>query len=390
MSHTRILALAVLTAVFVAACGGDETGEDGQAANEGATPSEAVAAGNGDSGDDRRVVRVESMVLGSDTFEDVIQLTGAVEADNDATLSARAAGTVVSLKPLGARVAAGYVVAQVDPGIANAALDQANAQAAVAKAQFELAEDLLMRQEPLFRDSVISPVEFEQVRTQHAQAKAQLAQADALVKQAEEQVSLTRITAPFSGTVEAHFVEKGEQVAPGMQVARVVNTSRVRVAAGIPERFADDMKIGSAVRLRFNTYGVPEREARVTFVGNAIDASSRTLPIEIEVDNRDGRLKPEMIADVFVTRQEVSDAVVIPQSAVQRDEDGNSVYVINRRGGTAVAERRLVTLGNSNGTNVHVVEGLDAGDELITVGAANVAPGDAIETISSGSLTQAL
>jgi multidrug efflux pump subunit AcrA (membrane-fusion protein) len=128
----------------------------------------------------------------------------------------------------------------------------------------------------------------------------------------------------------------------------------------------------------------------VSFVGNAINTGSRTIPIEVVVDNSDGLLKPAMIADLFVTRNTLDDVIVVPQSAVLRDEGGNSVYVVDRSGPRPTAERRIVELGNANSGRVQVISGLDIGDELITVGANSVAPGDAIEITSNDSITEAL
>lgn len=384
MRSLRSIGLFIIGAALFSACG---SGSDDADPDQGAATTAAedhTAAGLS------HVIRVESIVLASRSFDDIIEVTGTVEALDDARLSARTSGTIIQLQPLGTRVGAGYAIAQIDPALANAALEQATAQRDVAKAQLDLSEDLFRRQEPLYRDSIISVIEFEQVKAQLAQAKAQFTQAEALVKQSEEQVGLTLISAPFTGTVEAHYVERGEQVAPGTPVARVVNTARVRVVAGVPERFAGDIKRGSRVRLKFSAYGVAEREATVTFASNAIDASSRTLPIEIEVGNPDGSLKPEMIADVLVTRRTEQEAIVIPLSAVLRDEDGSSVYVIDRSGSSAIAERRQVTLGSSYGGNVVVTNGLSAGDELITVGASSVAPGDVVETLQSQTMTEAL
>src|SRR5690606_12454683 len=127
-----------------------------------------------------------------------------------------AAGTVISLVPLGARVGAGQAVAQLDPGTVRAAVEQAEAQLAAAQAAFDLAEDNLKRQEPLYRDSVISALEYQNVRAQYNQAQAQVNQARAGLSQAQEALKNTRVVTPWSGTVEAHFVETGEQVMPGM------------------------------------------------------------------------------------------------------------------------------------------------------------------------------
>src|SRR5690606_29409213 len=136
-------------------------------------------------------VPVEVVAVEPAPFEDVIELTGSVEAPADATLGAEAAGTLTYLAPLGAFVRAGATVAQVNPSLAQAqvaqaqaAVEGAEAQQRAAQAQLELAQDQYDRQEPLYRDSIISALEFQGVQTQLASARAQVAQAAAGVAQA--------------------------------------------------------------------------------------------------------------------------------------------------------------------------------------------------------------
>src|SRR5690606_17681304 len=141
----------------------------------------------------------------------------------------------------------------------------------------------------LYRDSIIRAIEYENVRAQLNQARAQVAQAEAALSSARKQLQNTFVSTPFSGIVEQHFVQRGEQVSPGMPVARVVNTSRVRMKAGVPERYAGDINVGTPVEMRLNAYNVGSRLGRVSFVGSAIDSESRTFPIEVELDNSDRR-----------------------------------------------------------------------------------------------------
>lgn len=323
-------------------------------------------------------VRVETLVLTPTTFEDVIQITGNVEALDDATLSAQTAGTVVYLAPLGSFVPAGSAVARLDPAIASSSVEQAQARVDAAQAQFDLAEDNLRRNEPLYRDSVISAVEWESVRARFNEARANLAQANAALSQAREQLGQTRVTAPFSGSVERHFVELGEQVTPAHQVARVVNTGRVKVVAGVPERYAADIKEGTEVRIDFQAYRGQNLRSEVTFVGRAIDPDSRTFPIEIVVRNEGATLKPEMIAQVYVTREKIEDALVIPRSAVIRDEDGHSVFLIDREGEQTVVRKQQVVLGGSHSGEV-VATNLRAGDEVVVLGQSNLTEGDPVQ-----------
>jgi len=329
-------------AVFTAGC------SDGEASDENETRAPQPS-------------QVETLVLQSTPFTDVIKVTGSVEALDDATLSAQTSGTITRLAERGARIAQGEPVAQIDADEARAAVEQA-------RAQFELAQDRFERQEPLYRDSIISALEFEQVRSERNQAEAAL-------QQAEKRLSNTRVDAPFTGTVEERFVEAGEQVSPGTQVARLVDTRRVRVTAGVPERYANDIRTGTPVQIDARRYGAGTRTAEVTFAGNTIDPESRTFTIEATVPNDDGVLKPEMSVSLRVTRTTLDEAVVIPRAAVIRDETGVHAYVAERTDTTAVARKRDLTLGPSTGNQLVVESGLAAGDEVITVGQDDVSPG---------------
>lgn len=361
----RTLTSAALAAIlFLSACAGGE------------------GASNGENDDDRaRAVRVETLVLEPRGFADVIEITGAVEALEDAVLSAQAGGSVMTLAPLGAVVGQGQVVAQLDPRVAEAGVRQAQAQVESARAAHELAADNFRRNEPLYRDSIISALEYENVRSQESQARANVAQAEAALAQAQEQLRNTRVTAPFSGTVEEHFVRRGEQVSPGQQVARVVSTGRVKVEAGVPERYAGDVTRGTPVQVSLNAYGGGRTAASVTFVGGAVDPQSRTFPVEVEIPNPGGRIKPEMVATVYVTRAELQNVLVAPRPALMREETGFVVYVVDRTGARPVARRRNVVPGASYGNEVVLAAGVEPGEEIIVLGQTNVSEGDVLEIL---------
>lgn len=327
-------------------------------------------------------VRVETLVLQPSSFTDVIEVTGTVKAVDDATLSAQASGTVIAIANLGASVASGTAVAQLDPQIPRAAVEQAEANVEAARAQFDLAEDNYDRQTPLYRDSIISAVEYETVRAQLSQARAQLAQANAALASAQKQLANTYVRAPFSGVVERQFVERGEQVSPGMPVVRMVNTSRVKISAGVPERYSGDINAGTPVEVRFSAYNMGRRLGSISFVGSAIDSESRTFPIEVELENVGRDLKPQMVAQLHITRERLDDVIVVPRSAVLRDELGNAVFVVHSGDRISSAERRSVVLGPSYGSNVVITSGLSGGDEIVVAGQTNLTDGDSVRVVA--------
>lgn len=364
--------IGLLTLTLLALAGAGCAGADG---------SDGTAAADNEDGTTRRGIRVETLTLQPTTFEDVIELTGTVESLNDATLSAQSAGTVEFLAPLGRRVAEGAVIARINQGLVRAAFQQAEAQVENAQATLELAEDNFNRQEPLYSDSIISALEFQNVRAQLNQARAAHRQAEALRAQVQQQVENTVIRAPSSGVIEAHAVERGEQVTPGQPVIRVVDAQRVRVAVGVPERYAGDIEVGTRVRLDIKAYRGQGREGRVTFAGSAINPTNRTFPVEIEVDNTDGKLKPEMIANVFVSRERLDEVLVVPRAAVLRDEGGTGVFVVIHQDGASLASRLPVTLGPAYAGSTIVEDGLEPGAEVIVLGQTTVTEGDPIEVV---------
>ncbi len=330
-----------------------------------------------------RTIRVETMTVQPTAFEDVIEITGTITATDDAILSARTAGTITMVRALGTRVPAGGLVAQIDPLLAQAAATQAEALVAQAEAQFNLARDNFRRQEGLYRDSIISAIEFETIRAQQATSQAGLAQARAALAQAQQQLANTRVLAPFAGTVEEQLAERGETAAPGTPIVRIVSTGRVKVTAGVPERYAGDIAVGDAVEVRLDAYGGETRTGRVTFVGSAVDPASRTFPVEVELNNAEGRLKPAMVATVLVQRDRIENALVVPRAALQRDEDGQSLYVAVRTDSAVVAARRRVEVGPGYGADVVITKGLAAGDEVVVVGQNNVTENERLDVAAT-------
>lgn len=379
----------------------------------------ALAACGGGSGEppesdatiDNAGIPVEVLVAEPALFEDIIELTGTVDAPEDATVGAEASGTITYLAPLGAYVRPGGTIAQVNPSMAQATV--ASAQAGVAQAQagiraaqaqkqaaiaqLELAQDQHNRQEPLYRDSILSALEFRNVQTQLASARAQVAQADAGIaqargalrqaqaglQQAQTSYANTRVSTPFGGTVEAHLVQRGETVGPGMPVARVISGGGYRVAAGVPERYATDIENGTAVRILTSSGEGESLGGRVVFSGRAVDPASRTFPIEIALADPDNRLRPEMVVRLSISRAVLQDVVALPLTAIIRDERGTSVFVVKQTDAGMVAERRPVELGPSANGRTVISSGLEAGDSVIVSGQNSLDEGDLVRISQS-------
>jgi membrane fusion protein (multidrug efflux system) len=354
----------------------------------GCTEGEPEPAANGDTRAFARAARVETIVVVPRTFDEEIQVTGAVEALKDATLAAQSSGKVETIAENGEPVEAGAVVARLDQGAARAAVQQAEAQIQTAEAQRALARDNRDRLLPLQDRKVISAREFEQARLQLEEAEASVRQAEAALANAQVQLANTVVQAPFAGTVEEAFLEPGEHAGVGDPLVRLIAIDEVKVVAGVPERYVPDLRAGMSVQLSFPSVDLQPRAGEVTFVGAAIEPLSRTFPIEVRLANAERDLKPMMLAELRVTRTRHTDVLTLPRSAIVTDELGPGVYVVDAGPAGTVARRRSVVLGADAVGFVIIAEGLEAGDEVIVLGQHNVSDGDPVQVGDRGSATR--
>ncbi|MDE2826377.1 MAG: efflux RND transporter periplasmic adaptor subunit [Bacteroidota bacterium] len=323
---------------------------------------------------------VETLEVLPILFDDFIDLTGTIEANHDVVVSARTAGTLEMIAPLGQTVRAEQTVARVDDELLETAYRQAEAQVSNARAALRIAQDSYDRQQPLFADSIISALEFTRLETTLDQAKSSLSMAEAVYDQAARQLANTILPAPITATVEERYVEPGEQVVGGTQLLRLVDSRSVQVVAGISERYAGEIEIGTLARISPRSAGAPARTGRVSFAGSVIDPASRSFEIKIAVDNSDGKLKPEMIVQLAIVRLTIEDALVIPGNAITRNETGLAIFVVEEREGGSFARRRNVAIGPEYANRVVVTSGLSTGETVVIRGQSTLGDGDRIIT----------
>lgn len=366
MRTTRTTDFALLLVGAVALSGAGCSPADGDTGT-----AQAAAADGG-----VRVIDVEVVPLRPGPFTDYIRVTGEVEALEDVTLSAQESGVIERFfVEKGSQVRRGQPIAALDAAVLEAQVDEARAQARLAREQHE-------RQRVLWEEERIG------TEIAYLQAKYQAEGAEARLATLEARLARMVIRSPIGGVFDAKFLETGEMAAPGTPVARVVTLSRVKVTAGVPERFAPAVRRGALARVSFDLLPDRELEGRIGFVGSSVDAASRTLPVEVVIPNPGRVIKPRMVANVQVVRAHLDSALVVPQHVLLRTTEGYQVFVAVDRDGRTVASARPVRLGPSQGNHVVVDSGLAAGERLITVGAQQVSDGALVRIVRTTSRGQ--
>ncbi len=353
---TGVLAL-VGIGLLMAGCARDEAGT-----SDDTNEVERVGA---------RVVNVEVTPVSLGEFTGFIRVTGEVEALSDITIAAEETGRVLRfMAEKGERVRQGQAIAKLEDDLLTAQVGEAEAAA-------QLAQEEWARQRQLWEeDSVGTELMYLQRKYQSDIAAARLAQL-------QSRLERTVIRAPVTGVFDDNFLESGEMAVPGAPVVRVVSIDRVRVIAGVPERYARSVQRRDSTLVTFDIFPGREFVGRVNFVGASVDPSSRTFPIEILLDNPEGIMKPAMVANVRVQRERLSDVLVVPQHVVLRSADGYKVFVVTSEGADHRAIARTVTLGPTSGNEVVVDSGLQIGDLLVTVGHQLVDDGSRVRVVNA-------
>ena len=200
----------------------------------------------------------------------------------------------------------------------------------------------------------------------------------------EARLARTAIRAPVSGVFDDQYLEAGEMAVVGAPVAHVVSTDRLKVVGGVPERFAPWVQRNDEAIISFDI--LPDRTVAgaIDYVGSTVDDRSRTFRVEIVIDNPDGIVKPQMVANVQLERVRLVDVIVVPQEVVSRTEFGYQVYVVVERDGAMYASARQVVLGPAYADRVVIEEGLEFGDQGVTAGAQLVDDGNRVRIVQSG------
>ena len=367
------LLLALTAAECVQLAGGGPPAADAAAGEEGAPPAPAEpadAAAPAASSAGARVVNAEVTPVAPSTFVQYIRVVGEVEALHDVTVSVQESGTVAAfLADKGERVVRGQPVTRISAELLGAQVEEAQALAEVAAERYE-------RQRRLWQQ--------QRIGTEIAllELKAQAASSAARLKVLETRLARTVVASPITGIFDEQYVEAGELVAPGTRLLRVLATDQVKVVAGIPERYALAVKPGAAALITFDVLEGREFRGSIQFVGTSVDPRSRTIPIEVVLDNAEYLIRPRMVANVQVERVRQEQVIVVPQDLVQRTENGFQVFIAERRNDTVTARARAVELGSSYANQVVVTAGLAAGERLITAGHRQVDDGSVIQVVN--------
>jgi multidrug efflux system membrane fusion protein len=301
-----------------------------------------------------------------------LQLVGRVEAWSTVTVRARVSGQLESLSfTPGTRVRKGSVLAQIDPRLLQAQLDQARGNVARDRAQLQKAQADQKRYADMLGKGFVSRADYDLYQANLAVAKAALQSDQAAQELAQAQLDYARIVAPFDGVTGAPLVYPGAQISADSTDIVVLNqVEPVRVAFNIPEdtlpAVRDALARGDVpVQVTVSgDHGAP-LAGTLQFVDNAVDASTGTIVLKARFDNADYRLTPGQFVQVSLPTTRLVNVVSVPVHALQSSTNGNFVFVL---GADGKVQQRPVTAGPTSAGRTVIDKGLQGGEQVVTEG----------------------
>lgn len=315
--------------------------------------------------DESTAVPVEAALAVSGNISARYAATGTLEAEHDAEVVAKVGGVVEQLLvEEGDRVVAGQVLAKLDD-------DRLRIEVARAEANLAKLEQEYRRNRKLHESQLVSAETFERLGHELAAMRAEL-------DLARLQLEYTEIRAPFDGIVAERHIKIGNMIEQNAPAFRVTTYDPLIVRLHVPERELNKLAKGQPARVRVDALAGETFEGVVDRVSPVVDSATGTFTVTIAVREA-AKLKPGMFGRVAIVYDTRDETVLVPRSAVVFEDARTSVFVVT----DGAAERRSVVTGYINDGMIEIVDGVAAGEQVITVGQNSLKAGARVAVVNS-------
>lgn len=315
----------------------------------------------------KNTVMVETAMSTISTFEHFFQVQGNVEVERNSLIYPEMMGEIKEIRVKeGDKVGKGDVLMILNADVLQRSYDEAQTRHDLAKTIFE-------RQGKLWEQKIGSEIQYLEAKANYESAKKSL-------ETMKTQIANATIRAPYSGIVDEVMPKLGEMAAPQAPVLRIINLDQIYIKSDISESYLSKIKKGDEVIVDFPSLDYSTR-AKIHYMGNFINPNNRTFKIQLFIDNKEGILKPNLLAYLRIRDFSADSAVAIASDVVQQDANGgNFVFVIENENGESIAYKREIETGLAYKGVTHIVSGLKAEETYITKGGRSVKDGEVVKT----------
>lgn len=321
-------------------------------------------------GSDKTETAVTAAVVEKRDMGSLVQATGIIKpkVGAEVKVGARITGKVEHLYAnIGDRIRKGQILVRLEQDDLKARSDQADASYLEAKAAFDKAKIDLERDKPLAKEGYISQQNIDVLQNAYDMSNARLMKAKADQDYAKAQLSYATITAPISGTIASVTTQQGETVAAGLNAPTfitIIDLNKLEVNAFVDETDVGKIGVGQEALFTVDTFADKDFKGKVTAIypRAVLQENVVNYITLISIENSEGKLKPDMTANVTVTLKKKKGVLAIPGAAVVR-EGGKKYVMLQAKDGKAT--RREVKTGWKEGTYLEITTGLKEGDVVL-------------------------
>lgn len=301
------------------------------------------------------------------TLEDEVGAVGSLKSVDSVVMRPEVSGRIAAIRFAdGQKAAKGAVLIELDAQTQAAELQQA-------KANLGLAQTNLKRNEDLFQKKFVSQRSLDE-------ATAQLKVQEAAVALAAAKLAKMQLRAPFAGVVGLRSVSVGDYVKDGQELVNFEGVSTLKVDFRLPELYLAKLARGQRVELASDAMAGKTFTATVDAIDPLIDANGRSLAVRAKLDNTEGTLRPGMFVRVRVIFGSRDNVLMIPEQALVPAAKGQAVFAVV----DGKAKQTPVTVGQRRTGSVEIVDGLKAGDMVVTAGQLKLRDGAAVRPVGAG------
>jgi RND family efflux transporter MFP subunit len=345
--------------------------------------TEAEVALAGDTSEDSAPT-VDVVYPKTDAADQTLVLPGQTMAYTDAPIYARTNGYLKRWYfDIGAQVRQGELLAEIETPELDQQLRQARAELVTAEANTKLAGITAQRTASLLKTQSVSMQERDNAAGAYAAGQATVASRQADVARLEEMVSYEKVYAPFDGVITARNTDVGHLInagagTPGAELFHMAATKTLRIYVAVPEAYAPSMQVGATPTVTLDEYPGEDFHGTLVRTDKSINQASRTLLVEVDVDNAAGKLLPGAYTFVHFALPGRKETVTIPANTLLFRSEGLRVGVVR----SGKAELVPITIGRDYGDRVEVLSGLNHTDQVIVNPSDSLISGTAVRLSS--------
>lgn len=316
----------------------------------------------------KKLQLVSAIKIEPSNYEHYISIQGNTMTDKNITVRPQSSGLITNVYVKeGQRVGNGQLLFQLDDAILRNSIFEIKNQLILANTTFE-------KQKRLWDQKIGSEMQYLHAKNNKEILENKITTLDSQLKN-------YKVFAPFNGIIDDLIANKGDLASPQTPLLQIINLNNMYIESDVSENYLTAIKKGNKALVTFQSLG-KEITTKVSQIGNNISAENRSFKVRINVKNRNGAIKPNLLADIKIKDFDAKNAIVIPSNLVQIDGDGKEfVYVLEAKDSTNFAIKKLIKTESSYQDKTLITEGLELNENLITEGSRLISNNQEIEIL---------